>query len=296
MEGKEQESVSSFRILYRSCPDNTFLEISEIISKMRAIQWEFLVVELYGYPSPLEFIQTIRNRENGEMFVEIGLDKGGRHVQMFRSPSISTEACIEVFKNVCVNRNMPDLTDWEDITEEIFPKHNITYYFNKIKNAVQRKYKKLFPSKADGNSSKATCTEESGPPKKKVKHPDYLNKFEGLLLDVASTYDDLLEITEYLAEREAPRELIELYSLYITEKDLFGREVKYFIMHASPRIVRIDLWLKEHLGKSIIEAEKEKSKSVIEQIEKIKKDNLERGVADVMPDIIIEHLSHQKKQ
>ncbi len=120
MSGTKEEGIGYERTVEYPCSEEAFQEIREIISGMRDLLGEYLVVELQGYPGRIRFIQTTRTEDGENYLIEVGLDAGGEKPRMMRLPEIDREGCIRLFQDVCVNIAVPDLSAWEDVTEEIF--------------------------------------------------------------------------------------------------------------------------------------------------------------------------------
>lgn len=142
MAKKTDEPKSVFKELNKCCSEEQFKELTDVISVMRDLRYEFLVVDLLDYPDQLDFIQTTKHDDDWYL-IEIGLEKGGEHDQMFRISDLDLTGCIAIFKEVCVDQQLPNLSNWKDITDEIFPKNQFIYYMNRIKWFFQRQIKKL---------------------------------------------------------------------------------------------------------------------------------------------------------
>ncbi len=120
MPRKKTKGIGNKKELQYPCSSEKFSEIARIINELRNIEGEYLVVELSGYPKYLGFIQT--TRDGDDWLLEIGLKLDNGDTQIFRLPKTEKEACVNIFQTVCVDGNVPDLTKWDDITDEIFPK------------------------------------------------------------------------------------------------------------------------------------------------------------------------------
>ena len=102
------------------CSQEQFEKYEKIIAGLRRIHDDFLILEFESNPHRLMFIQTKRNLKNDNYVIEIAFNNGEEHPQMFRMYTSTADECIEVFKNVCVKAELPDLSKWEDVTREIF--------------------------------------------------------------------------------------------------------------------------------------------------------------------------------
>ncbi len=102
------------------CSQEQFEKYEKIITGLRRIHDDFLILEFELNPHRLMFIQTKRNLKNDNYVIEIAFNNGEEHPQMFRMYTSTADECIEVFKNVCVKAELPDLSKWEDVTREIF--------------------------------------------------------------------------------------------------------------------------------------------------------------------------------
>ena len=100
---------------------NQFYEIKSVISKLRDIEGEFLVVALENAPLSIDFIQTTREENSKNYLIEIGLKTSSvRPVNIYRLNEAGLEDTIDLFKEVCMNGELPDLSKWSDVTEEVF--------------------------------------------------------------------------------------------------------------------------------------------------------------------------------
>ena len=294
MSKNSKEGISNSRSLYLTCSEEQFAEICDIISKLRDLRYEHLVVVLYGYPLPLEFIQTVRARWDKDpakdYYIEIGLERGGKHVQMFRSPSITKEECIDVFRTVCMEMTMPDLTEWEDITDEIFPKNNFVHYCNRVEWFFQRLFKRIFAKKKKENRGGSSDDElKSGPPRRKITFPDAYRKLNKLLIKQMADDADRVCLILELGEAFTPEGLIDFYCSYIEANNLQDEEIEDFIKNRSQRIIQMDLWLKDNLDISIIDAEKEGFNKIFERITTIGYID-----GDIIPKLILNHLKSKE--
>ena len=78
------------------CPEESFGDTADIISGLRDLPEEYLVIELQGYPSQMEFIQAARNGD--KYLIELGLNVGKEKPQIFRLPEEDRDECIEIFR------------------------------------------------------------------------------------------------------------------------------------------------------------------------------------------------------
>lgn len=117
---EEKKGIGYKRTSKHPFSEKSFREIQEIISGMRDILGEYLVVELEGYRNQIEFIQTTRTEDGESYLVEVGLDVGKKKPQLMRLPAINQEECISLFQAVCVQAEVPDFSAWVDITVETF--------------------------------------------------------------------------------------------------------------------------------------------------------------------------------
>ena len=100
------------------CSEESFGDTVGIISGLRDLAEEYLVVELKGYPKQMDFIQTCRNGD--KYLIELGLNVGKKKPQIFRLPEEDLDECIRIFRQVCVGAELPDLSSWTDVTIDIF--------------------------------------------------------------------------------------------------------------------------------------------------------------------------------
>ena len=100
------------------CPEESFGDTADIISGLRDLPEEYLVIELQGYPSQMDFIQTARNGD--KYLIELGLNVGKEKPRIFRLSEEDRDECIEIFRQVCIEAELPDLSSWTDVTIDIF--------------------------------------------------------------------------------------------------------------------------------------------------------------------------------
>ncbi len=120
MSEEKLKGISHNETVKYPCSSEDFKGIEDIIVGLRDISHEHLVVELESYPNHLQLIQTIRQGNDEQYMIEVGIDTGKEHPQIFRIKEQTLDDCINIFKTVCVNVASPDFSKWEDVTEEIF--------------------------------------------------------------------------------------------------------------------------------------------------------------------------------
>ncbi len=80
-----------------------------------------MVVALENAPLSIDFIQTTREENSKNYLIEIGLKTSSvRPVNIYRLNEVGLEDTIDLFKEVCMNGELPDLSKWSDVTEEVF--------------------------------------------------------------------------------------------------------------------------------------------------------------------------------
>lgn len=105
-------------------------QIAVFIKAMRNLQDEFLIVEFVtGFKHGLGYIQAVRNsyvsgeKPSYEVEVSLKKDTGKWHgQQMFaiRDKTVDAKTTTAIFRRLCVEENLLDLSSWTDITEEVF--------------------------------------------------------------------------------------------------------------------------------------------------------------------------------
>lgn len=120
-------------------------EIAPVLMNLRDLAYEHLIVELgEHFTNGLDYIQTARNSD--EKFdehtyeVEVCFDSHLPTHKMYalRDSSPNKMQTLQFFKQLCVEDKLPDLSDWTDITDDIFKYEKyysrFSIFFN-IKNA-----------------------------------------------------------------------------------------------------------------------------------------------------------------
>lgn len=120
-------------------------EITPVLMNLRDLAYEHLIVELgEHFTNGLDYIQTARNSD--EKFdehtyeVEVCFDSHLPTHKMYalRDSSPNKMQTLQFFKQLCVEDKLPDLSDWTDITDDIFKYEKyysrFSIFFN-IKNA-----------------------------------------------------------------------------------------------------------------------------------------------------------------
>ena len=122
-------------------------KIAPVLMNLRDLAYEHLIVELgEHFTNGLDYIQTTRNRDEkfGEHTyeVEVCFDSHLPTHKMYalRDPSPNKLQTLQFFKQLCVEYKLLDLSDWTDITDDIFRSKDEKYYsrfsiFFNIKNA-----------------------------------------------------------------------------------------------------------------------------------------------------------------
>ena len=109
-------------------------EIVEIITNLRALPYEHLVVDFDDIIDDVLFIQTAKY---GDCYlVEIAKLTGGEFPNVFRKMDIGMEETLEIFKEVCAEGNTPDLSDWEDVTKKVIKKKRTNKFNIKRMKAI----------------------------------------------------------------------------------------------------------------------------------------------------------------
>lgn len=122
-------------------------EITPVLMNLRDLAYEHLIVELgEHFTNGLDYIQTTRNSD--EKFdehtyeVEVCFDSHLPTHKMYalRDSSPNKLQTLQFFKQLCVEDKLLDLSDWTDITDDIFRSKDEKYYsrfsiFFNIKNA-----------------------------------------------------------------------------------------------------------------------------------------------------------------
>lgn len=122
-------------------------EIAPVLLNLRDLAYEHLIVELgEHFTNGLDYIQTARNSD--EKFdehtyeVEVCFDSHLPTHKMYalRESSPNKLQTLQFFKQLCVEDKLLDLSDWTDITDDIFRSKDEKYYsrfsiFFNIKNA-----------------------------------------------------------------------------------------------------------------------------------------------------------------
>lgn len=122
-------------------------EITPVLMNLRDLAYEHLIVELgEHFTNGLDYIQTARNSD--EKFdehtyeVEVCFDSHLPTNKMYalRDYSPNKMQTLQFFKQLCVEDKLPDLSDWTDITDDVFGPKDDEYYsessiFSNIKNA-----------------------------------------------------------------------------------------------------------------------------------------------------------------
>lgn len=122
-------------------------KIAPVLMNLRDLAYEHLIVELgEHFTNGLDYIQTTRNRDEkfGEHTyeVEVCFDSHLPTHKMYalRDSSPNKLQTLQFFKQLCVEDKLLDLSDWTDITDDIFRSKDEKYYsrfsiFFNIKNA-----------------------------------------------------------------------------------------------------------------------------------------------------------------
>lgn len=122
-------------------------EITPVLMNLRDLAYEHLIVELgEHFTNGLDYIQTARNSD--EKFdehtyeVEVCFDSHLSTHKMYalRDSSPNKMQTLQFFKQLCVEDKLLDLSDWTDITDDVFRSKDEKYYsrfsiFFNIKNA-----------------------------------------------------------------------------------------------------------------------------------------------------------------
>lgn len=122
-------------------------EITPVLMNLRDLAYEHLIVELgEHFTNGLDYIQTARNSD--EKFdehtyeVEVCFDSHLPAHKMYalRDSSPNKMQTLQFFKQLCVEDKLLDLSDWTDITDDVFRSKDEKYYsrfsiFFNIKNA-----------------------------------------------------------------------------------------------------------------------------------------------------------------
>ncbi len=101
-------------------PDTFTTEIAPFIFNMDEKHNEYLVLDFEENTlfDDLSYMQTIRESEN--FLIEIALDLEGELPTIYRMREKELLRVVAIFRDVCLKRQLPDLTTWEDVTEEVF--------------------------------------------------------------------------------------------------------------------------------------------------------------------------------
>lgn len=110
-------------------------KIAPVLMNLRDLAYEHLIVELgEHFTNGLDYIQTTRNRDEkfGEHTyeVEVCFDSHLPTHKMYalRDPSPNKLQTLQFFKQLCVEDKLIDLSDWTDITDDIFRSKDEKYY------------------------------------------------------------------------------------------------------------------------------------------------------------------------
>ena len=144
MAEEKAEGIGYKRTVEYPCTEEAFAELSGIIADMRDLEGEFLVTELHGYPNQLSFIQTTRTEAGDKYLIELGLDVGKKIPQMFRLAEAEQEECIALFRSVCMEGALPELSAWEDVTREIFYKRTTLNLFKTAYRVVRENSSEIY--------------------------------------------------------------------------------------------------------------------------------------------------------
>lgn len=153
MARKKKGVGASFKKLIKTCSDEEFAKISEIISGLINDDNDFLVIELIDYPKNLSFIQTARDKTN--YLIEIGLETENSYPEMFRLRKVERKQCVDIIKQVCCDGILPDLTEWENITNKVFTMEGREWFIEKYEELIRTKQEKA------GEENDDTDTAES---------------------------------------------------------------------------------------------------------------------------------------
>ncbi len=137
-EGKSHQLSASF-----PCSDTAFKEYAGIIKGLRNLAYEHLVVELNGFPDNLRFIQTIRQDDEKTFMIEIGL-KAGKKTRLYRLEDVAESDCIEIFRSVCLDAALPEMTAWEDVTEAALYRKKKLKLFKAAYHSVRKNSSEIF--------------------------------------------------------------------------------------------------------------------------------------------------------
>lgn len=134
----EKKALGHFKSCIRPCSEQRFAQLEAIIRSLGRREGDFLVVELCRYPPPLDFIQTACTDKDDEYLIELGIDVKWPHPRMFRISGLDADGCVAVFAGVCLNAEMPDLSRWEDITEEVFSQFAQEPFYEGLRNVHKK--------------------------------------------------------------------------------------------------------------------------------------------------------------
>ena len=101
------------------CGARKFQTFAAIIRELRDLPYEHLVVTLHSFHNECLFIQTIRAKN--KYMVEIALKSHDAKPHIFRKYVMSASRCISIFRKVCLLGIVPNLSEWRDVSREIFP-------------------------------------------------------------------------------------------------------------------------------------------------------------------------------
>ena len=126
------------------CSEEEFKKISDIVSGLRDLDGEFLIVNMEGYPTKLNFIQTTRSEDGDKWLIEAAVDCGKKKPQMLRIPEADLPTALKVFREICMDAKAPDKSIWTDVTKEIFFRRVTMKIFKAAYNVVRKNSDEIF--------------------------------------------------------------------------------------------------------------------------------------------------------
>ena len=95
------------------------LKLRSLRTEDLADEDEFIVVDFETKYDGLMFIQAISEESFKTCHIEIGLErKVKKFPKLLGKNEVPIDKTVEIFKQICDSIALPDLADWQDITEE----------------------------------------------------------------------------------------------------------------------------------------------------------------------------------
>lgn len=102
------------------------LNVTPILLGLKPIFYDFFVLDFDSkvVVDEIEFIQTIIDRSDGKYILEIKKNTDGIKF-LYRLERLKWNEVLKVFYDLCINHKAPDLSKWEDVSDEIFKDRKI---------------------------------------------------------------------------------------------------------------------------------------------------------------------------